>query len=142
MRIRKSIERWFDVPNDPDDGRIKIKHLSPGEAADIFDEVFDQNINYKKNEKGDFEPVFSQTTNKKKDRKLTLTKVVTGLKNFFDKDGKPLECNNKDIMRCSNEIEGFNELVTELREKLAKDIKQEEEDQRKNSSGSVSEPAK
>jgi hypothetical protein len=42
MRITKITERWFDVPNDPDNARLKIKHLSPGEIQDIFDKVFIQ----------------------------------------------------------------------------------------------------
>jgi len=137
MRITKSTERWFDVPNDPDGARIKIKHLSPGEITDIFDEVFDQNISYKKNKKGDFEPSLSQVTDKKKDRELTLTQAVVAWENFFDTKGKPLDCNNKNIMLASREIEGFNVLIAELREKLAEDIKQEQDDQLKNLSSSA-----
>ena len=138
MRITKITERWFEVPNDPDKARIKIKHLLPGEVSDIFDQVFVQNVIYKKNEKEDLEPVFSQTTDKKKDRELTLTKSIIDWENFFDRDDKPLKCNEENIIRASKEIEGFNILITELREKLAKDIEQERKDQIKNLKGSVS----
>ena len=138
MRITKTTERWCDVPNDPDKARIKIKNLLPGEVTDIFDEVFVQNINYKKNKKGEFEPVFSQVTDKKRDRELTLTKAIVDWENLFDRDNKPLECNEENILRASREIEGFNELITELREKLVKDIKQEKKDQAKNLKGSAS----
>lgn len=138
MRITKTIERWFDVPNDPDKARIKIRNLLPGERAEIFDKVFVQNINYKKNKKGDLEPVFSQNTDKEKDRDLTLTKAVVDWENFFDKDDKSLECNEENILRASREIEGFNILVTELREKIDEDIKQERKDQVKNLKGSAS----
>jgi len=142
MRITKLTERWFDVPNDPDKARIKIKNLLPGEVTDIFDEVFVQNINYKKNKKGEFEPVFSQVTDKKKDRELTLTKVIVDWENIFDREDKPLECNEENILRAAREIEGFNDLITELRETLSEEIKQEKEAQRKNSKGSVSQPRK
>ena len=131
MRIKKTIERWFDIPDDPDKGELKIKYFQPGETTDIFDQVFTQEIKYKK-VKNKFEPEFSQKTNKGLDRELTLTKAVVDWKNFFDAKGKILECTSKNIIRASREIEGFNELIIELREKLAKDIKQEEEDQRKN----------
>jgi len=137
MRITKATERWFDVPNDPDKARIKIKNLLPGEVADIFDEVFVQNINYKKNKKGEFEPIFSQVTDKKKDRELTLTKVIIDWENILDRKDKPLECNDENILRAAREIEGFNDLITELRETLSEEIKQEKEAQRKNSKGSV-----
>ena len=142
MRITRLTERWFDVPSDPDKARIKIKNLLPGEVTDIFDEVFVQNINYKKNKKGEFEPVFSQVTDKKKDRELTLTKVIVDWENIFDREDKPLECNEENILRAAREIEGFNDLITELRETLSEEIKQEKEAQRKNSKGSVSQPRK
>jgi len=142
MRITKTTERWFDVPNDPDKAKIKIKNLLPGEVTDIFDEVFKQNIEYKKNEKGEFEPVFSQETDKKKDRELTLVKAIIAWENLFDRNDKPLECNEKNILRASREIEGFNELITELREKLAEDIKQERKEQVKNLGGSAPKPKK
>ena len=138
MRITKPIERWFDVPNDPDKAKIKITQLLPGELTDIFDEVFVQNVSYKKNEKGELEPVFSQATDKKKDRELTLTKAVVDWENFFDREGQPLGCDHENILRASREIEGFNTLVTELREKLAEDITQERKDQAKNLKGSAS----
>ena len=138
MRITKTVERWFDVPNDPDKARIKIRNLLPGEMTDIFDEVFVQNISYKKNKKGSLEPVLSQRTDKKKDRELTISKAVVDWENFFDKEDKPLECNEENILRASREIGGFNILITELREKLDEDIKQERKDQAKNLEGSVS----
>lgn len=142
MRIKKITERWFDVLDDPDKGRIRIKHLQPGETTDIFDEVFTQRIDYKKGKKGKLEPKFSQETNIKLDRKMTLIAVITGMENFYDLKGKPLECNNENIMRCAREIEGFTEMVAEFRKQLTEDIKQEEEDQRKNLSNSASKPAK
>lgn len=132
MRISKTIERWFEVPNDPDKGELKIRHLTPGETADIFDKVFKQEIKYKKDKKGKLIPSISQDTDKKLDRELTLTTAIVDWKNFFDKDGELMECTPENIIRASREIDGFNDLVGELREKLAEDIKQELEDQQKN----------
>ena len=145
MRIQKTNERWFDVPNDPDKARLKIKHLSPGETQDIFDKVFVQDIKYKKVKKGKdqvFEPEFSQKTDKKLDREMTLKMTVVDWQNFFDQDGKDLKFSAENVVRASREIEGFNLLVTELREQLAKDIAEEKEQQLKNSKGSVSEQVK
>ena len=144
MRITKITERWFDVPNDPDNARLKIKHLSPGEIQDIFDKVFVQKIDYKKGKgkKAKLEPIFSQKTDKKLDRELTLTMAVVDWENFFDKKDNPLNCTPENIVRASREIEGFNELVSEFRETLAEDIAKEKEDQVKNLQGSASEPVK
>ena len=138
MRISKTVERWFEVPDDPDKAEIEIRHLLPGEISDIFDEVFDQSITYKKSKDGSFEPVFSQGTDKKKDRELTLIKCIVDWKNFFDGEGKELKHNDKNIMRASREIEGFDSLIIELRDKLTLEIAAERETQRKNLPGSVS----
>ena len=132
MRISKVIERWFDVPDDPDKARLKIKHLSPGEIQDIFDQIFEQKVDYKKGKKGKLEPTFSQNTNKKLDRKLTLTTAVVGWENIFGMDGKKLKFTHENVVLASREIGGFIELVNEFREQLAEDIKAEREEQRKN----------
>ena len=144
MRITKITERWFDVPNDPDNARLKIKHLSPGEIQDIFDKVFVQKIDYKKGKgkKAKLEPIFSQKTDKKLDRELTLTMTVIDWEGFFDKKDQPMVCTPENIIRASRQIEGFNELVTELREQLAEDIQKEKESQQGNLLSSASEPVK
>jgi len=61
MRIVKTDARWFDIPNDPDGGRLKIKSLSPGETSDIFDKVFTQEVSYKKGKKGKWSHRFHKT---------------------------------------------------------------------------------
>jgi|FLOH01.1.fsa_nt_gi hypothetical protein len=144
MRITKITERWFDVPNDPDNARLKIKHLSPGEIQDIFDKVFVQKIDYKKGKgkKAKLEPIFSQKTDKKLDRELTLTMTVIDWEGFFDKKDQPMVCTPENIIRASRQIEGFNELVTELREQLAEDIQKEKESQQGNLLSSAPEPVK
>ena len=139
MRISKVNERWFDVEGDPDKSRLKIKHLSPGETQDIFDIVFKQNIDYKKGKKGKMEPIFSQETDKKLDREKTISSVVVGWENMFDRQSKKMKCTPENVIRASREIDGFNELVNEFKEILAKDIKQEQADQKKNLKSSASE---
>ena len=104
MRIVKLNERWFDVPNDADKARIKIKHLLPGEISDIYDEVFTQEVSYKRDDDGKLEPIFSQKTDKKKDRELTLINTIVDWENFFDADGLPLECNKKNIRYKKREM--------------------------------------
>jgi len=142
MRIVKTDARWFDIPNDPDGGRLKIKSLSPGETSDIFDKVFTQEVSYKKGKKGKMEPSFSQNTDKALDREMTLKAAVVDWQNFFDHGGAELKFTPDNVIRASREIEGFNELVTDLREQLVKDIAKEKDEQLKNCQSSASEPAK
>ena len=134
MRISKITDRWFDVPNDPDKGRIKIHHLSPGELTDITDKVYKQDVIYKPvvGQKGKVEPIITQDIDTSLNKKLTLTTSVVDWKNFFDREDKPMDCTTENIMRCSREIEGFDELVEECKKQLAEDIAAEKEYQQKN----------
>ena len=138
MRISKIDERKFFAENDPDESWVKIKHLLPGETSDIFDQVFTQEIDYQKGKKGKMEPKFSQKTDKKLDRELTLQSVITGWGNMFDRDDQKMKCTPENIVRASREIDGFNEFINECRETLAKDIKEERENQKKNLKNSAS----
>ncbi len=134
MRIKKQMERWFEIPNDPDEAQILIKHLSPGEITDIMDEVFTQTIIYKPDDDQDphdkKDPVlkseFIQETDRRKDREKTLIASVIGWKKFYDQEGKALECTPENVIRASREIEGFNGMVTDFRKRLADDIQKEE----------------
>jgi len=133
MKITKPTERKFFFENDPDEAWIILRYLNPGERADIFDAVFDQQVEYKKNkESGELEPVFRQSTNKKKDRETTFIKSIVEWGNFFDEDGSVLECTKDNIIRAMREIEGFIQAVQEFRATMESDIAQEREDQEKN----------
>jgi hypothetical protein len=144
MRISKITDRWFEIPNDPDSGRIKIHHITPGELTDISDQAYKQDVIYKPvaGQKGKVEPIITQDVDSALNRKLLLTTAIVDWENFFDREDKPMECTPDNIMRCSREIDGFYALVEEFRTQLAEDIAQEKEDQRKNSQSSVSQPVK
>lgn len=126
MRIKKQAERWFDIPNDPDEGQILVKHLSPGEITDIMDEVFTQTIVYKADGDQEPQPEFMQETDRRKDREKTLMAAVVGWKKFYDQEGKVLKCTPENVIRASREIEGFDILITDFRKRLAADIQKEE----------------
>lgn len=144
MRITKITDRWFDVPNDPDNGRIKIHHISPGELSDITDKAFSQDVIYKPvaGQEGKIEPVITQKSDQKLNRKLLLTTAVVAWENFYDRDDNPMECTPDNIMRCSREIDGFDDLIKEFRDRLAADIAKEKENQQKNLQSSAPQPVK
>ena len=65
-------------------------------------------------------------------REMTLVAAVVDWENFFEEDGiTPLICNDKNIIRASREIVGFNEIITKFRKKLASDVEQEQQAQEK-----------
>lgn len=134
MRISKANERWFDVPNDPDKGRVKIKHLSPGELSEINDKSFEKQINYKsgKGKKAGYVPDVKVKEDPITFRELPIKLAVVDWENFFDTNDKPMECNDTNVERAIREIDGFTVLVDEWREILLSDIAEEKEAQLKN----------
>jgi hypothetical protein len=132
MRIRRPLERWFPCVDDPDEGEVLIKHLSPGELQDIEDEEMPQRINYEPDDKGNMIPQFSIAPDRKHARERRLVLSVKGWRNFFDEDGNPIEHSDENVIRASREIDGFNEFVADCRKKLAEDVKKDEAGQEKN----------
>ena len=149
-RITKIKERWFEVPNDPDKGRVKVKHLSPGELALINDKSFKKEMSYKagkgkKDDKGkkispDVEVDIKE--NPVAFRELPIIKSVVAWENHFDEDGKDLKCTQENIERFIRNDDSFSPFINDCREILAKDIAQEKKEQLKNSKGSALKPAK
>lgn len=139
MRIKRTVERWFECENDPDEGSVLIRHLSPGEVQDIYDETMPQNIKYEQDEKGNMVPVFNTEMNRKVQREKTLLACIKDWKNFYGFENELLECNEDNIIRASREIEGFNQFIDKRREILSKDIEQEKESQGKNLPSTASE---
>lgn len=139
MRIKKVAERWFPCVDDPDEGSVKIKHLSPGEVQDIYDETMPQNIKYEPDGEGNMIPVFNTEMNRKDQREKTMTAAIVDWKNHFDEGGNLLECTPENIIRASREIEGYSQFIDGCRNILGKDIEKEKEMQEKNLPISVSE---
>jgi len=133
MRIRKQTSRWFECVDDPDEGRISIRHIEPGERQDIIDKTMPQRIDYEENDDGDMIPVFSTKQDRKLDRELTMMACVEAWENFFDESGNQLECTHENILRAVSSIEGLFEFVAKCREILTAEIKKEQEVQEKNS---------
>jgi hypothetical protein len=132
MRIKRPEERWFQCVDDPDEGSVLIKHLSPGEIQDITDATMPQKIEYSPDEKGNMVPEFSITPDRKIERESIMTSAIKDWKNFFDENGNPIECTKENIIRASREIYGFNEFIAECRKILADDVANEMAGQEKN----------
>jgi len=147
-KITKPNERWFPFPDDPLEGRVKIKHLSPGELAEISDESFKTRYNYKagkgkKAEKGKATELdVSVKQNPVAYRELPIKKSIVDWENFFDEKDKKMECTPENIEKSIRQLDGFVNFIEECRKTLKKDIAKEKEGQAKNLKGSASKPAK
>ena len=139
MRIKRTVERWFPCEGDPDEGSVLIRHLSPGEVQDIYDETMPQNISYEPDEKGNMVPIFKTDMDRRVQREKTMTACIKDWKNFYGLEDETLECNEGNIIRASREIEGFNQFIDDCRNVLTKDIEEEKELQEKNLSSTATE---
>jgi len=133
MRITKSKERWFNVPDDEDKAKVLIRKIPPGEMYNIVDKAFQHKIEYHKDDEGNLSPVMNQITDRKFDREQTVLQSVRGWENFFDQDGTKLAYNAENVLRAIREIDGFVEFVNECRTKLNSDLISEESVLEKNS---------
>jgi len=129
MRIRKTTERWFKVPDDPDNAEIKIKALSPGEGFRIYDAAFKQEIVYGTDNE---QPTIRQEIDKEADRMETAKAAVVDWKKVYDRDGKPLDCTPENIEKAVNGIDGFVAFVRECMQRLNDDLAAEKRGQEKN----------
>jgi len=138
-RIQKTQERWFEVPNDPDKGRVKIKHLSPGELAEINDSSFKKEMNYSsgKGKKDEHGKKMAPDVNVdiKEDpvcfREMPVKKAVVAWENHFDSNGKKMKCTPENIEEFIRNDDSFLPFINECRERLATDVAAEKEERRK-----------
>ncbi len=138
MRIKKATERWFPCVDDPDGGKVLIRHLSPGERQDVSDKSMPSRIDYEADGDGNMKPIFSIEPNRTTERDLIYQKSIVGWEEFFDEDGEQLDYTQDNVLRAIREIEGFSEFIDECRRTLESDIKAEIEGQEKNSLSSAS----
>jgi len=123
---------------DPDNAKVLIKHLTPGDVHDISDESMPKKYEYDADESGKLIPKMTVGLNTTVQREMTLEACIKGWENFFDVNGDVLECTPENIIRASREIDGFNEFITECQKTLADDIKKEATVQEKNLLSSAS----
>ena len=87
MRKSKEIIVDYPVPNDPDGGVVTVRHIPPGEVADIDAVVNHVEMRLVEGE-GKLLREGEIHLPKGDDRYLYAVKAVTGWKNFFEEDGK------------------------------------------------------
>ena len=56
---------------------------------------------------------------------------MRGWEKIFDEDDKPLKFNDENLLLASRKIVGFNQIVTDFRNKLAADIAKEDAEEEK-----------
>ncbi len=137
MRITKEVEQWFDIPKDPDKGKVKIKYLDEGHQQELVQEAFEVN-----NEaiKDDVEKTIVKQ-NPKKLREAIVRERITDWENFYDVDDNLAECNLENKIIQSRQ-KGFMKLIDGFIKKLDKQVEGETKKEVKNSKRSQDGSAK
>lgn len=132
MRLVKAAkEAWFAVPNDPDGAEILVKHLTPGELADIQDQQDAVEVLYR--QEGDqMKPEMRAKRVKGDERYAVLVAAVQDWKNVLDEDDKALKCTDKNKVAIARASDEFGAFVGECREKLAAEVAEAKEAAEKN----------
>ena len=125
MKITKSLERWFPAPDDPDQSEHLVRHLSPGEVADIIKRVTTYETRYTSDpdHPGKLTPEMIQKTDPEEIQKKMFLARLRGWKNMFDFDGTTrLECTEANKLKAYREIEGYAGFIEECGDTLKADI--------------------
>lgn len=137
MKLQKLTKAWFDLPGDPDEASFEIKYLLAGEISEIVEKTHSRRFEFREDKKGKLTPMPILETKDLLERELTIIAVVTAWNNFFDPDGKPLDCTNENKHRLCKELNEedfkiFLDFITDCREKLSGIVKEQTEAERKN----------
>jgi len=129
MRIFKERSEWFDIPEDKDKGRIKLKYLNQGEQHRLVASCVTRDfvVNEKTN--------ISESKSSPDEIRLIETAVdvrIIDWENIIDDvTGQKLECNKKNKIRL-NDLKGFSDILKDMIDKLNKMVESEREQEEKN----------
>lgn len=112
-KLTKEFRMWFDVPDDPDQGRVEIRHLLGGEVQEIIAGSTELRTLYRNGE--------AQRESRHdlvQDTKRTLSRSIAAWENFKDEAGEQLPCTEANVARYSRE-DWFVGFIAECRRKTA-----------------------
>lgn len=103
-RLTKTKKKWVDIPNDPDNGRVRFKLLKPGEKRFLDTYGFEFEGFSKSGNFDDLNGIAKQDLEKSAMAYLDL--CVIDWKNFFNEtDGSEVPCNQHNKKAFFKELE-------------------------------------
>jgi len=126
MRIFKERSEWFDVPNDPDNTRLKVAYINEGKQQEII----------AKCRKLSFVFIDGKQENHMVPDEIMIRNEgvdtrVLDWENVYGNDGKELECNRANKIKLACE-KGFSDILRDMIEQLDKIVDKEREKEEKN----------
>lgn len=124
-KLKTRPEKWFELPDDPDGARVKIKHITSAESSRVAGRF----VAYEKNDVGERMAVNIVAGNR-----ATAAAAIIAWEKFSDETGNEMPCTpaNKELWL---DEEGFLEWINEKRQELADEAEKKSGDLAKNSKG-------
>lgn len=131
-RIKPKLTRWFDIPNDPLQGRLLVPHLDAGDLQAIAAKTVDSKMISKgQNDQGERLIEVEVRTDHLKSREMTAVAGVLDWENHLDAEGKPMKCTAENKRLFSRDPE-WMEFLNQCLAVLAQETAEAEEAARKN----------
>lgn len=124
---------WFDIPDDPDGAKVKIKHLKKGEQNDIEDQIELYQTMLRPDAAGKMQQEIKVNPAKGDKRYAYLCAAVIDWEKVFGADGKPMDCTDANKILLARDDETFGPFVSKSRIALTELVAAEREAARKNS---------
>lgn len=132
MRVTPEQKEWRDIPDDPDKGRLCVKHLKSGEKRDIEDKIALYETMLRPDADGNLQREIRVNPAQGDKRYAWICAAVVDWENVFGVDGTPLECTDANKILVARDNDEFGPLVGKFRGELADKVEAAQEAARKN----------
>jgi len=132
MRLTTERSVWRDIPDDPDNARVEIRHIKPGEQQDIEDNIELYRAVLRPDATGALQREVTINPAKGDARYAFLCAAIKNWENFLDAAGIPLACTDENKILMARERKDLGQLVGTFRTELAAVVSAEQEAERKN----------
>ena len=128
-RLVEETKIWFELPDDPDGGRVLIRNLTDMDRATIMGKAMKNRFVFDPQEA---KVVQEQGFDILVDRLETIAMAVVDWEKFFDQDAQPMDCTdeNKKKWACNQMFVSF---VKDKLPVVAAEAARRSEEKRKNS---------
>lgn len=133
-RLTSEYAEWREIPNDPDKGRIKVKHLKQGDINDIEDQIESYETLLRTDAEGKVHREVKINMAKGDKHYAYLCAALVDWENFYDLNGDLMECNDENKIRMARDDERLAPLVGKIRTEIGEKVAAMREEAEKNSS--------
>jgi len=126
-RIATAKKVWFDLPGDPDNGRVELRHLKDGDVQETLNRINVTESVYQ----GKGKPAMTRVRQTESAAIALAAAAITDWENHLDENGNTLACDADNVRRFLKE-DGYLSAITKLSAELSEMVNAEKEAAEKN----------